>query len=139
MTQYSHATFLAIDDVHLDPPETSTDEPEEGVDFYVCEYCSEEVDYDTVNAKHIDTGLCEDCYADQYEQGDEMADIEKCTGLKCPHNTMECHRYTAVEGEHWQSWNDFSFHLDKNGKCEHYWDNAGYMKDLRFENRSNHD
>ena len=66
MSAYSHPPFLPSEDRHLDPQDESTDYVD-GEDYYVCEYCEEKVFFDSVSAKHIDTGLCEDCFADQYE------------------------------------------------------------------------
>jgi len=60
-----------------------------------------------------------------------MADITKCVGHNCPIK-MTCHRYTAVESEHWQAWSDFTAGLNAN-ECAYFWDNTGLRKDLRFE------
>jgi RecJ-like exonuclease len=62
----------------------------------------------------------------------KMADISMCNGHGCPLERDECHRFTAPQSEHWQSWFTKAPHED--GNCEYYWDNAGHMKDIRHEN-----
>jgi len=52
-----------------------------------------------------------------------MSDITMCNGGGCD-KKMQCHRYTAIQSEYWQSWSEFDA-----DDCDMFWDNEGYSKD----------
>lgn len=58
-----------------------------------------------------------------------MADISMCVNHKCP-SKLKCYRYTAPWNEYRQTISGYS-HDESTGKCDSFWDNTGYAKDVR--------
>ena len=58
--------------------------------------------------------------------------ITKCRGYYCAIRD-NCHRYTAIETEEWQSWADFQKFLLPSGGCKEFISNEGRPKDVRYE------
>lgn len=50
-----------------------------------------------------------------------------CKNDKCPIN-QTCYRFTATASEFRQSYGDFKYQLNNEGKlpCEYYWNNSEY-------------
>lgn len=51
-----------------------------------------------------------------------MTDITKCKGTNCPFKEL-CYRFTAAEGEHYQSWFVDVPYRDDHNRCKYFQNN----------------
>ena len=62
-----------------------------------------------------------------------MADISMCFGKGCKIRA-NCHRFTAMPGDYWQTYADFEKHYLSifGDQCDYFWNNEFYRGEREF-------